>query len=344
MSLQTQLEQLLAQSPRTRPRDAARQLGVSEAALVASGVGQGTTRLRPEWTALFQALPSLGDVMALTRNEAAVHERRGRYERVQLPEGAPVGGAFGEEIDLRLFPRRWHSAFATERDGRRTIQLFDHQGEAVHKVHLGDDSDPAAFDALVESLRDPDQSPLWTPGAASFPAEPDDGEVDAADFCDAWATMGDPHHLHTLLRDRRVSRRRALRLIEGVHAHRLPTTVSGPLLSAAAAAEAPIMIFVGNPGCIQIHIGPVRRVKAVGEWMNVLDPRFNLHLREDLVAEAWQVRKPSAEGWVHSVELLDARGEVILLFFGARKPGKPEREDWRALLAALPIVAPHSSK
>ena len=34
-------------------------------------------------------------------------------------------------------------------------------------------------------------------------------------------------------------------------------------------------------------------------------------------AEAWQVRKPSAEGWVHSVELLDDRGEVISLFFGA---------------------------
>ena len=338
MELHQQVESLLAQSPRTRPRDAARQLGVSEAALVASAVGRTATRLRPAWTELFRGFETLGEVMALTRNEAAVHERRGRYERVQLPEGAPVGGAFGEEIDLRLFPRRWHTAFATERDGRRAIQLFDHQGEAVHKVHLGETSDLAAFDALVASLADPDQRPLWTPGPGVFPADPDDGDIDAANFCDAWAAMGDPHQLHSLLRERRVSRRRALQLIEGVHAHRLPTNVSGPLLQAAAETQTPIMVFVGNPGCIQIHIGTVSRIKAVGEWMNVLDPRFNLHLREDLVAEAWQVRKPSAEGWVHSVELLDPKGEVILLYFGQRKPGILERSDWRDLLAGLPQI------
>jgi putative hemin transport protein len=336
MELHQQVESLLAQSPRTRPRDAARQLGVSEAALVASAVGRTATRLRPAWTELFRGFETLGEVMALTRNEAAVHERRGRYERVQLPEGAPVGGAFGEEIDLRLFPRRWHTVFATERDGRRAIQLFDHQGEAVHKVHLGETSDLGAFEALVDSLRDPDQTPFWTPGPETFPADPDDGALDAATFCDAWAAMGDPHHLHSLLRAHRVSRRRALQLIEGVHAHRLPTNVSGPLLQAAAEAQTPIMVFVGNPGCVQIHIGTVSRIKAVGEWMNVLDPRFNLHLREDLVAEAWQVRKPSAEGWVHSVELLDDQGEVISLFFGKRKPGILERSDWRDLLARLP--------
>lgn len=344
MSLHEQVQSLLAQSPRTRPRDAARQLGVSEAALVASSVGRTATRLRPDWSALFGAFETLGEVMALTRNEAAVHERRGRYERVQLPEGAPVGGVFGDEIDLRLFPRRWHTAFATARDERRAIQIFDHQGEAVHKVHLGEHSDLAAFEALISALRDPDQSPLWTPGPGVFPPEPDDGDVDAATFCEAWAAMGDPHHLHGLLRARRLSRRRALGLIEGVYAHRLPTRVSGPLLEAAAATQTPIMVFVGNPGCIQIHIGAVSRVKAVGEWTNVLDPRFNLHLREDLVAEAWQVQKPSAEGWVHSVELLDAQGEVIVLFFGKRKPGSPEREDWRALLAALSPTPSQSSR
>ncbi len=43
----------------------------------------------------------------------------------------------------------------------------------------------------------------------------------------------------------------------------------------------------------------------------------------------------AADGVVTSVELLDAAGETIALFFGERKPGKPEREDWRALVAQL---------
>ena len=29
--------------------------------------------------------------------------------------------------------------------------------------------------------------------------------------------------------------------------------------------------------------GPIHRVEAVGHWLNVLDPGFNLHLREDRV-------------------------------------------------------------
>ena len=47
MEIYEQAESLLAQSPRTRPRDAARQLGVSEAALVASAVGRGARERRP---------------------------------------------------------------------------------------------------------------------------------------------------------------------------------------------------------------------------------------------------------------------------------------------------------
>jgi putative hemin transport protein len=43
------------------------------------------------------------------------------------------------------------------------------------------------------------------------------------------------------------------------------------------------MVFVGSPGCIQIHSGPVKNIKVMNEWLNVLDPDFNLHVREDLI-------------------------------------------------------------
>jgi hypothetical protein len=43
----------------------------------------------------------------------------------------------------------------------------------------------------------------------------------------------------------------------------------------------PVMIFVGNMGCIQIHGGPVEKIVPMGPWINVMDPRFNLHLRAD---------------------------------------------------------------
>ena len=67
----------------------------------------------------------------------------------------------------------------------------------------------------------------------------------------------------------------------------------------------PIMCFVGNPGCIQIHTGPIYTLKVMGPWFNILDPTFNLHLREDAIHQGWVVRKPTRDGIVTSLELFD---------------------------------------
>ena len=95
------------------------------------------------------------------------------------------------------------------------------------------------------------------------------------------------------------------------------------------------MIFVGSPGVIQIHSGPVETLKEVGPWFNVLDPGFNLHLLTGAIASAWVVRKPTADGIVTSLEIFDDQNSQIALMFGVRKEGQPEREDWRALTESL---------
>jgi putative hemin transport protein len=105
-------------------------------------------------------------------------------------------------------------------------------------------------------------------------------------------------------------------------------------LHIAARDAVPVMVFVGNPGCIQIHSGPVEKLVQMGPWFNVLDPRFNLHLRTDAIASAWLVRKPTDDGLVTSIEIFDAEGEVILMLFGLRKPGQPEDVRWRAIAEA----------
>jgi putative hemin transport protein len=70
-------------------------------------------------------------------------------------------------------------------------------------------------------------------------------------------------------------------------------------------------------------------------WLNVLDPGFNLHLREDLIDAVWIVEKPTSDGIVTSVEAFDRDGGLMAMFFGARKPGIPEREEWRELVRKL---------
>ena len=73
---------------------------------------------------------------------------------------------------------------------------------------------------------------------------------------------------------------------------------------------------------------------AIPGWINVMDPDFNLHLKLTDITGCWVVDKP-AEGGVTSLEVFDAAGEMIVQFFGKRKPGIPEQQAWRDLLATL---------
>jgi putative hemin transport protein len=96
------------------------------------------------------------------------------------------------------------------------------------------------------------------------------------------------------------------------------------------------MCFVGNRGCIQIHSGPVKSIKPMGPWINVLDETFHLHLRTDHIQEVWAVRKPTKDGHVTSLEAYNAEGEMIIQFFGKRKEGSDERAEWREIMENLP--------
>ena len=99
------------------------------------------------------------------------------------------------------------------------------------------------------------------------------------------------------------------------------------------------MSFVGNRGCIQIHTGPVKRLVEAHGWFNILDPAFNMHLRDQGVARAFSVRKPTDDGVVTSIELYDPAGDLTVSFFGKRKPGIPEQLPWRALAESFAAKA-----
>jgi putative hemin transport protein len=273
--------------------------------------------------------------MALTRNDAFVHERVGRYENFSA-EGH-VGLVVGDEIDLRIFLHHFAHAYAVTSEGprdsrRSSLQFFDAHGRAMHKVFLREGSDHGAWARLVGRFAaQVDAGPLHVTPAPVRPAERHDSEIDVAGFRAAWLAMTDTHEFFGITRAFGVSRLQALRLAPPSHARRLATTRFSDVLRAAASSDLPIMVFVGSPGCIQIHTGPVERLVVVDGWFNVLDPRFNLHVREDLIDSAWHVTKPTADGDVNSIEYFDRDGQLLCMLFGARKPGKPERGDWREL-------------
>ncbi|ODU08223.1 MAG: hypothetical protein ABS91_03650 [Thiobacillus sp. SCN 64-35] len=324
---------------RLRIREAAQKLGVSEAQLLATGVGGHVVRLGGDLRDLMMRMGELGHVMALTRNEAAVHEKDGNYTNIS--HGDQVGLVLGEDIDLRLFYDKWTFAYAVEEkvgsETRRSFQFFDACGDAIHKIYLRDDADPFAFEALRDAWAVPVQIPGETvlPRPASLKPERSDDAVDVEALRADWHAMRDTHQFFGLLRKHQVSRTQAFRLAGEAFARPLFTNTPARVLQAAAAGALDIMVFVGNSGCIQIHTGPVKRIERMGPWINVLDPGFNLHLREDLVAQVWLVKKTTTDGVVTSIELFDAQGEFIAYFFGKRKPGIPETTGWRMLAESM---------
>lgn len=323
------------------PATAAEQLGVSEAALIASRIGQGTTRLRLDVKDLLTAMGELGTVKAVTRNPHVVHERHGVYSKVVVEP--PVHGmVLDPGIDLRIILPNWaHALAVVAQRGERTsrsIQFFDPAGTAVHKAFCLSDDQAAAFDAIVARFAAEDQDPTFaTSEAKSHPKGGDGIAVDPAAFEAEWRAMTDPHQFFGLLRKHGLDKRQANRLVPDELARRVTPGSLRQVLTSAAEREVPLMVFVGNGGCIQIHTGPVRKVVDARGWLNVLDPEFDLHVKEEAIAEAWAVTKPAEGGReVHSIECFDAEGTTLISIFGQRKPGTDELDGWRTIHADLP--------
>lgn len=323
-----------AASSDLRPRDLAAQLGLAEAQLLAAHCGAGVTRIAAHPDALMAAAETLGEVMALTRVDAAVHEKIGRYANYHPGDHAAM--VLNDAIDLRIFPQHWVHGFAVDRGGRRSLQIFDAAGDAVHKIHLRDGSDPAAFAAARAALATDDQGDSLALDLRS-PPEPARSNPEKADVLRAeWARLTDTHQFLRLCAKLRMNRLGAYRIAGAPFVHPLVPGAVDAMLAAVQAGGTQIMLFVGNRGCIQIHSGPVLTLRPAGPWQNVMDPGFNLHLRRDKVAELWAVEKPTRRGPAISVEAFDADGGLIFQCFGGGQDGNDHRSDWARIVAALP--------
>ena len=336
-SLYERYADLKAKGSKLHPRDAARVLSGTEAELVASM--PHSRRLGGTSQALVRALGTLGDAKTMTRNEHAVIEKWGRFEEIEAEEGATMGQVVGEDIDLRLFFTRWQSWFLVQEPNgdtvRTSLQIFDNRGDSAFKVFAESEVSRAALVALAEAAGPAGEGPVVSAGREDEKRAAGES-VDVEAFWAEWDAMQNTHEFFGLLRKHGVARVRGLELAGPSRAREVEPDALELLLQTAAGAEQPIMVFVGSRGVIQIHTGPVRTIKRMGGYLNVLDPGFNLHVKDEGIKRAFVVRKPTADGDVTSLELYDAEGETVALLFSKRKPGQIEVEPWREMLRALP--------
>ena len=290
--------------------DAADRLDVVEADLVAALCGDGVLRLDGPFDDLIRVLPGLGRVRAVTRNRHALIETRGVYPGF----AAGCAGVAGE-VGARFFLDQWRFGYALDEtctpDGTAGLFFYDGRGRSVHEIHAESETDARSFARLVDLFGCFDQSA----GEEIVVASP---------------TMLAP----------RADLGAWLRLAEAAR----PVAVAGlpELLEVVRGEAIPVSVGVRSPGVVHRMTGLLHEVGCTDGGLALEAPWVRVRVAMAQVAEAWAVETPSLDGPVTSVELLDAAANVVLTVAGARRPGKPEPELWRELVARLATAPPQA--
>ena len=289
-ALRVRWHALREQNPKLRIRDAAAQLNVTEAQLVALGVGETATRLRNAWADLLLELYRLGPLMGLTRNDHAVHERHGAYRNVRIVDEVRI--VEDEGFDVALFLSQWRSGFAVKEAGhgkeRQSLQFFAEDGSAVHKIYLTEQSRPGIIEDLVAQFRSAEQSDWLQVEPRRQALAPDETDrLWSGSLISGWPVSSEGRALTTP----NLTVRSAT-----VDSAPLAVGAAEAILTRAAALGIPLIIAVGNRGAMQLHRGPIHTILRTGPWINVLDELFNLHLRDMQLASAWRIHELTPVG------------------------------------------------
>ncbi|NSX56215.1 hemin-degrading factor [Parasulfitobacter algicola] len=320
-----------------RDRDFAGQIGISEAELIAAHCGKGVTRINAHPDVIMPVATKLGEVMALTRNLSCVHEKTGTYDNYHPGQHAAM--ILTEDIDLRIFPNHWQHGFAVEKETengmRRSLQIYDAAGDAVHKIFLRDSSNLDVWQDIKSSLAMESQDQTQVVSSRIPPETPkaDPSKVDV--LRKEWVRMTDTHQFMRLTSKLKMNRLGAYRIAGAPFVRALRPDAIDQMLQKLQQTGTGVMVFVGNKGCIQIHSGWIKTLRPMGPWQNVMDPGFNLHLRLDHIAEVWAVDKPTQRGPAISVEAFDKHGALIFQVFGVGKEGRDSRAEWREIVNDL---------
>lgn len=106
------------------------------------------------------------------------------------------------------------------------------------------------------------------------------------------------------------------------------------------------MIFVGNDSAIQIYTGKIDKIIQPGKYTNL--NKIIIHgtteenekavckISPDSIAQVWVVNKFSEGKTVTSLEVFDKDDNHIIQFYGWRKRGEEQSNDWQGIINNLP--------
>ena len=311
-TLLKQKTELLTVKRPPRAREAAKKLKITEAEFVALSCGETCQLLNDSsFVDILKGLEVVGELMALTRNEAMVLESHGIYEGVVERHGHVIINT--DKIDLRLRISDWKYGFSVNENDRHSLQFFDAFGEATHKIYLTKKSNVDAYQTLInQHTTNGDFNDLTIIEKPVISIQK--VEINTESFQKDWSELNDAHQVNNLLKKYNATRPQAYRHL-GDGAILLRNNGLRKMLEVASEKEIPLLMFVPNYASTQIHNGTVNKLMEMGPWFNVLDPSFNLHANIELVSETWLVIKQNDNTETFSMELFDEKQQPLMMIY-----------------------------
>jgi len=340
--LKLRYELLCQQQPSLRARDAAQELNVSEAELIASCVNDNSYHLVNHPEAILTALEMVGEVLVVTRNKTAVLEKKGYFRGLTFntTNGLHSGQSTTAGIDLRLLLNNWRYGFIVIEErhiGRnKSLQFFDRKGQAVLKIYMTQNSKEQALAKIISQFIS-SQQPTYLDISNEKISEQlmPEQDVEWHKVRKSWQEMQSSHDFFQLLIGTKVTRQQAYDNVGRDLAYEIVPGALQHLCEVALKEQQPLAFAVGNKGSVQSHSGTIQKTNEYGRWLNILNEDFNLHINTHRLTQAWVIRKPQQGGPMTSLEFFDDDGHLALQISIARKEGIPEPTQWRELVAQL---------
>tara|TARA_B100001115_G_C15819194_1_gene407109 strand:- start:467 stop:1417 length:951 start_codon:yes stop_codon:yes gene_type:complete len=288
LDLKINWESLLKNDNNLRIRDAASKLGVSEAELLSTEIGDTTSYLSIDnYYEFFKNILKLNKVMFLVRNDFVVHEKIITALSYILKENYIMSKDGNRLIDVNFnnikyafFQKKKHKKIEL-----KSFQLFDNNGNSIIKIYLKDDNHNP-FDKIAEKYK---KKYLY--------------ELQSQDL-----TLQNNSNYYTFQDINVFYKQRQT----NSHSHKIAGKNFRSIIDKVSDYKIKIQIILVSKNIIQYHEDKLIKIVDYGPWYNILDKNFNLHILEKKIHHLEIHNLSTSEIDYHLINVLDENDNTIL--------------------------------
>ncbi len=257
--LKSEWKKFRSENKNIRIRDAASKMGVSEAEILSTEIGDSVSYLSISDFSLFlKDILCVDKLMILIRSKIVVHENIIESKNVKLTENqiVDINGLIVLDFDSSHFKYAFFQNKLHAKRQLRSFQIFNKKGDAVVKIYLKS-KDIDIFDNIALKYESKYNYELQSGVNVNHLIQEHPNIVFYFD-----KNNSIPEIIEVSNQSLRV------------------------LLDAASNIKLPIQIHGLGVGSVQYHRDIVKNIVDYGPWVNVIDKKFNLHVLESEISKS----------------------------------------------------------